>query len=128
MTHSDNEGLQRFSILIIGVDPQQVPSLLTLVIETLKTTTTTTVQYQTLKRIPTAAALSYVDAEVSRGAAQRPAWCQRSGDVLQGEGGGEDPHGEADHQESSGASEGPAVSWMDVRLQEVTDNGSHGFH
>lgn len=49
---------------------------------------------------------------------QRPAGRQDSWDVLQGEGGGEDPHGEADHQEARGASEGPAVSWMDVWLQE----------
>lgn len=70
-----------------------------------------------------AAALSYVDVEVSGGAAQCPAGCQDFGDVLQGEGGGEDPHGEADHQEAGGASEGPAVPWMDVRLQgeQVTD-------
>lgn len=38
--------------------------------------------------------------------------------MLQGEGSGEDPHGEADHQEALGASEGPAASGMDVWLQD----------
>lgn len=38
--------------------------------------------------------------------------------MLQAEGGGDDPHGEADHQEARRASEGPAVPWMDVWLQE----------
>jgi len=67
------------------------------------------------------AALSYVDAELSRGAAKRPAGRQGFGDVLQGEDGGQNPHGEPDHQEACGASEGPAVPWMDVRLQEDRD-------
>ena len=61
---------------------------------------------------------SYVDAEVSGSAVQRPAGSQGFGEVLQGEGRGEDPHGETEHQETCGASERPAVSWMDVRLQE----------
>lgn len=72
-----------------------------------------------------AASRSYVDAEVSGGAAQRPAGCQDFGDVLQGEGIGEDPHGEADHQEAGGASEGPAVPWLDVRLQEEQVRHTH---
>lgn len=64
-----------------------------------------------------AAARPYIDTEVSGGTRQRPTWSQNFGDVFQGEGGGADPHGEADHQESSGTSEGPAVSRMDVWLQ-----------
>lgn len=76
------------------------------------------------------ASLSYVDAEVSGGAAQSPARGQSFGDVLEGEGSGEDPHGEADHQEALGASEGPAVSWMDVWLQDekVRDTRSAGCY
>lgn len=44
--------------------------------------------------------LSYVDTEVSGGTEQSPAGCQGFGDVLQGEGSGEDPHRETDHQEA----------------------------
>lgn len=64
---------------------------------------------------------SYVDGEVSGGAVQRPAGGQRFGDVLEGEGRGQDPHGEPDHQEARGASEGPAVPRVDVGLQQSTD-------
>lgn len=59
---------------------------------------------------------SYADAEVPGGAEQRPARCQRLGDVFQRDGRHDDPHGETDHQETFRAFEGPAVSWMDVRL------------
>lgn len=50
--------------------------------------------------------------------------------MLEGKGSGEDPHGEADHQEALGASEGPAVSWMDVWLQDekVRDTRSAGCY
>lgn len=60
---------------------------------------------------------SYVDAEVPGGAEQRPARCQRLGDVFQRDGRHDDPHGETDHQEAVRALEGPAVSQMDVRLR-----------
>lgn len=83
ITHSDSKGLQSFSILIIGVGAQQLPSLLTLIVQALKTET---VQYQThfasRQRPLLTAAHSYVDTEVSGGAGQRPARGQRFGDVL----------------------------------------------
>lgn len=63
---------------------------------------------------------SYVDAEVPGGAEQRPARCQRLGDVFQRDGRHDDPHGETDHQEAVRALEGPAVSRMDVRLRIST--------
>lgn len=50
-----------------------------------------------------------------------PAWRQSFGGVLQGDGGREDGHGEPDHQETSGTSEGPTVSRVDVRLEVRTD-------
>lgn len=69
--------------------------------------------------------LSYIDAEVPGGAQQRPARCQCFGDVFQGDGSWDDPHGETDHQEAFGASEGPAVSWMDVWLQITQTHTAH---
>lgn len=50
-----------------------------------------------------------------------PAWRQSFGGVLQGDGSGEDGHGEPDHQETFGTFEGPAVSRVDVRLEVRTD-------
>lgn len=66
---------------------------------------------------PSALAGTHVNAEVSGGAVHLPAWGQSSGGVLQGDGGGEDGHGEPDRHETSGASEGPTVSRVDVRLE-----------
>lgn len=60
---------------------------------------------------------THVNAEVPGGAVHRPARRQSSGRVLHGDGRGEDGHGEADHQEARGASEGPAVPRVDVRLE-----------
>lgn len=37
MTYSDGESLQSFSIHAVGVGAQQLPSLLTLIVQTLKT-------------------------------------------------------------------------------------------
>lgn len=41
--------------------------------------------------------------------------------MLHGDGRGKDPHGQLDHQEAFGASEGPAVPGMDVRLRDEGD-------
>lgn len=45
-----------------------------------------------------------------------PAWRQSFGGVLQGDGSREDGHGEPDRQDTTGTTEGPAVSRVDVRL------------
>lgn len=70
---------------------------------------------------PSALVGTHVNAEVSGGAVHLPAWGQSSGGVLQGDGGGEDGHGEPDGHGTSGASEGPTVSRMDVRLEVGTE-------
>ena len=61
-------------------------------------------------------AVSYVDGEVSRCAAQGPTGGQGFGDVLQGEGRGLDLHGQTDHQVPRRAPEGPAVPRLDIWL------------
>lgn len=111
-THADGEGLDGVSVPVVGVGTQQVASLLVLIIQTLEAGT-----LLMSNRKQAALAPTHVNVEVSGGAGDLPAWRQSFGGVLQGDGSREDGHGELDHQEASGTSEGPTVSRVDVRLE-----------
>lgn len=67
--------------------------------------------------LPGGIARTHVNTEVSGGTVHFPRWCQSFGGVLQGDGSREDRHGEPDHQEPAGTSEGPTVSRIDIRLE-----------
>lgn len=67
---------------------------------------------------------THVDGEVLGGAADVAGGRQRLRDVLQGEAGRVDLHGQPHHQVPLGASERPAVPWVHVRLGKRRNAGA----
>lgn len=62
--------------------------------------------------------VSYINSEVAWGAGDVSSWGQSLGDVLHAEGCGQDPQGQADHQVALRALECPAITGVDIRLEE----------
>lgn len=65
---------------------------------------------------------SYKDSKVTWGAGDVSSWRQRPGDVLQAEGCGDNPQGQANHQVTLRAFKCPTVTRIHVRLEEEEED------